>query len=167
MADGNNTTPPVPGHPELEIQPYFIDPFEIYPITQPFKSENNRMIDPFEATFPPLTPVDKGNMSELRNSSVNNGTEDTGFQYKQFYVTRIVMIPCLVMMLLFSLMIVYIIIRHLRAIMKLYLSVIFYAFSILYFAALLVVLLVYNKVGVQLLKHLPDYIVCFNLEFDN
>ena len=153
MSDGKNTTPPVPAPPDdAIIQPYFIDPFEIYPFTQPFKSENNRMIDPFEATFPPLTPVDKGNISESRNSSVNNGTEDTGFQYKQFYVTRVVMIPCLVMMLLFSLLIVYIIIRHLRAIMKLYLSVIFYALSILYFAALIVVLLVYNKVGVELRK---------------
>ena len=115
------------------------DPFS----NHPFTIEPNGMRDNSETSFPPLT--EKGNISES-NSSKYNGTDDAGFKYTQFYVTRVVMIPCIVLIVLFSLMIVYIIMKHLRAIMKLYISVIFYAFSILYFATLIVVLLVYNKV---------------------
>ena len=145
---------------EFVVRPDIMaDPFSHHPFT----IEPNGMRDNSETTFPPLR--DKGDISESRNSSKYNGTNNAGFQYTQFYVTRIVMIPCIFLMLLFSLMIVYIIIRHLRAIMKLYLSVIFYAFSILYFATLIVVLLVYNKVCLILLTFvkLLDYMTCINL----
>ena len=134
----NKTARPTPVSSDYpEIHNFMVDPYDLYS----FKPPQDMMIDPFEKTLPPA-PL--GGMG--RNSSNDNQADNNGFQYKQFYVARVVMIPCLVLMLLFSLLLVYIIIRHLRAIMKLYMSVIFYAFSIIYFALLMVVLLIHNQV---------------------
>ena len=125
-----------------EIQPIMIDPFlkESLNIEPPVViTENEAFVNPFKETeAPPINSND---------SSVDNGTDETGFQYKKFYVTRVVIIPCLVLMVIFSLVIVFIIMKQLRAIIKLYMSVIFYAFSIQYFAVMMVILLVYDEVS--------------------
>ena len=106
---------------------------------------NDAFINPFEETEEP--PIDLNDTS----NSTDNGAYETGFQYKKFYVTRVVIIPCLVLMVIFSLIIVFIIMKQLRAIIKLYMSVIFYAFSIQYFAVMMVTLLVYDEVKLKLL----------------
>ena len=126
--------------PEVDSMHRMINPFE------PTFS-NDLMINPFEGTPNPNTP-DTGGLGMVHNK--NNRT-DSGFKYNQFYVTRVVMIPCIILMVLFSLLLVYIIIRHLRPIMKLYMSVIFYAFSILYFATQIIILLIYDLVRIMLL----------------
>ena len=135
------TIQPTPGQLEIpEMHNFIIDPFDddnFYTVKPP----EDMMIDPFEKTLPPF-----GGMGQ--NSSEKNGTDDTSFQYRKFYVTKVVMIPCLVLIVVFSLLLVYIIIRHLRAIMKLYMSVIFYVFSTLYFVVLMLILLVYNQVHI-------------------
>ena len=84
------------------------------------------------------------------HSSVSNETGDSGFKYNKFYVTKVVMIPCIILMVVFSLLLVYIIMRHLRSILKLYMSVIFYALSILYFAIQIIILLLYDQVFIWL-----------------
>ena len=137
----SKTNQPTPGQLEIpEMHNFIIDPFDddnFYTVKPP----EDMMIDPFEKTLPPFGGMGK-------NSSEKNGTDDTGFQYREFHVTKVVMIPCLVLIVIFSLLLVYIIMRHLRAIMKLYMSVIFYAFSTLYFVILMLVLLVYNQVNI-------------------
>ena len=129
-----------------EIQPIMIDPFlkeslitNIEPPVLITETSNDAFVNPFKETEAP--PVN------INDSSVDNGTDETGFQYKKFYVTRVIIIPCLVLMVIFSLVIVFIIMKQLRAIIKLYMSVIFYAFSIQYFAAMMVILLVYDEVS--------------------
>lgn len=111
----------------------------------PTTAGNDAFVNPFEETEEP--PIDLNDTS----NSTDNGADETGFQYKKFYVTRVVIIPCLVLMVIFSLIIVFIIMKQLRAIIKLYMSVIFYAFSIQYFAVMMVTLLVYDEVKLKLL----------------
>ena len=77
------------------------------------------------------------------NNTVN---VNSSLEYRKLYISQAIIIPSIVLMVISSLLIIYVIIRHLRSIMKLYLSVIFYAVSILYFAAAVTCLLIRNKV---------------------
>ncbi|XP_063685551.1 uncharacterized protein LOC134819516 [Bolinopsis microptera] len=52
-----------------------------------------------------------------------------GFTYEGFKITRAVSVPCLFLMLVSSILLVYIILKHLRGILYLYISVLFYAFT--------------------------------------
>ena len=100
----------------------------------------HNMINPYEES----TSLKPYGFGVFRNES--NQTGDSGFKYNKFYVTKVVMIPCIILMVVFSLLLVYIIMRHLRSILKLYMSVIFYALSILYFAIQIIILLLYDQV---------------------
>jgi hypothetical protein len=97
-----------------------------------FTGDSSELINQFEG------------LGAVQNQS--NQTENSGFKYNQFYVARAVMIPSIIVMILFSVILIYIIIRHLQPMMKLYMSVIFYALSILYFAALIITKLFYDRV---------------------
>ena len=122
--------------PEMEkgviINP-FVDPVSSPPPIQPVSPQV------FDVIINPFNGV-----GVSRNES--NETGDSGFKYNKFYVTKVVMIPCIILMVVFSLLLVYIIMRHLRSILKLYMSVIFYALSILYFAIQIIILLLYDQV---------------------
>ena len=78
-----------------------------------------------------------------------NGTEEDGtFVYRKFYISQAVIIPAILAMVFFSVLLVYVIVRHLRPVMKLYLSVIFYACSILFYASQIILLLLYDFVSI-------------------
>ena len=55
--------------------------------------------------------------------------DDGGFTYSGFMITRVMSFPCLAMILISSILLVYIILRHLRSLLYLYISVVFYAFT--------------------------------------
>ena len=82
-----------------------------------------------------INPLAENLQIELSNASTGYNGSDGGFQYRRFYISQVVIIPSLVMMVLFSLLLLYVILRHLRGVLKLYLSVIYYALSILFFAS--------------------------------
>ena len=110
------------------------------PFETPLKIEP-MMINPFKHLT--KTPYNNEELGVAQNES----NQSSGFVYNKFYITRVVMIPSIIMMVFFSLLLVYIIIRHLRPIMKLYMSVIFYALSILYFAIQIIILLLHDLVN--------------------
>jgi hypothetical protein len=92
------------------------------------KMVKDPIIDPFKMALP---SNDSGNIS-LQTS---------------FYLSRTLIIPATITMVLCSITLMYIILRHLKAIIKLYLSVLFYAISILYFASQITTKLLYNQVS--------------------
>ena len=61
--------------------------------------------------------------------SVENDNCDEEFSYRGFQITRILSVPCLFLMLVSSVLLVYIILKHLRAVLYLYISVLFYALT--------------------------------------
>ena len=92
---------------------------------------------------------------ELRIANTTKPRDPLGFEYNNFYISRFVMIPSIVMMVITSLLLIYIILKHLRAVLKLYLSVIFYAVAILFFAAQVTAFLLQNWVRVDKLFKSP------------
>lgn len=65
----------------------------------------------------------------------NDTKGGSGNFYRTFYISRIVIIPSILMMIACSIILMYVILRHLKSVMKLYLSVLFYAASTLFFAS--------------------------------
>ena len=129
----------------VSLRPFAINPFGdglvIEPIDHPMESI---MVNPFGEALTLMPEV--GNVF---NNSLSNGTGTgtDGAWYRKFYISQIVIFPSILMMILLSLLLIYVIVRHLRAIIKLYLSVIFYAFSILFFASQIITMLMWDFVS--------------------
>ena len=123
----------------MPMLPGMMNPFNID--LMPVTDQTMLMIDPFEFH----------SNNTLRNTTLLGFEEnpDIGsnkdMDYNKLYITRTVMIPALVLVVLSSLFLIYIIISKLREVMKLYLSVVLYAVSILYFAAQVATMLLYDK----------------------
>ena len=123
----------------MVMLPGMMNPFNID--LMPVTDQTMLMIDPFEFH----------SRNTLRNTTLLGFKEnpDIGsnkdMDYNKLYITRIVMIPALVLVVLSSLFLIYIIISKLREVMKLYLSVVLYAVSILCFAAQVAIMLLYDK----------------------
>ncbi|XP_063686213.1 uncharacterized protein LOC134819983 [Bolinopsis microptera] len=116
-----------------------IDPMVVLPVTD----QTMLIIDPFEFhSQPNITPQ---NTTLLGFEESPNSGSNKDMNYNKLYITRTVMIPALVLVVLSSLFLIYIIISKLREVMKLYLSVVLYAVSILYFASQVATMLLYNK----------------------
>ena len=110
------------------------------------------MPDPF-GEYAPTKPTTNSELhfsntlDTLENStSANNAPFEHKFEYKTFYITRVVEIPSVVLMVVTSLLLLYIIVKHLRQIMKLYLSIIFYSASVLFFVSQFITMQLYNRV---------------------
>ena len=71
------------------------------------------------------------NLSSAANKSdiFTKADSEGGFTYEGFKITRAVSVPCLFLMLVSSILLVYIILKHLKGILYLYISVLFYAFT--------------------------------------
>ena len=118
-----------------------------------FPSGMKVLPDPF-GDYAPTRPTtnDESNFSNtldtLENStSANNAPFDEHtFEYKTFYITRVVEIPSVVLMVVTSLLLLCIIVKHLRQIMKLYLSNIFYSAPVLFFVSQFITMQLHNRV---------------------
>ena len=64
-----------------------------------------------------------------KSSVFTKADSEGGFTYEGFKITRAVSVPCLFLMLVSSILLVYIILKHLKGIIYLYISVLFYAFT--------------------------------------
>ena len=83
------------------------------------------------------------------HKTIGAASDDGGFKYTQFYITQVTIYPCIFFMIFFSLVIIFIIMKQLKPVMKLYMSVIYYAFSILilFYASQILGVLVFDMVS--------------------
>ena len=126
---GNTPTKAGSNMDELKIMP---DPFGEYAPTRPTTNS--------ESNFSNTSSTIK------HNTRANSAFDEHAFEYKTFYITRVVEIPSVVLMVVTSLLLLYIIVKHLRRIMKLYLSIIFYSASVMFFASQLITMQLHNRV---------------------
>eukprot|EP00116_Pleurobrachia_bachei_P012932 sb/3473194/ len=120
------------------IQPMSMRPqmIALNPFGDHLKIEDDLILRPVtEEPFEKLAVNPLGGKLQIEYPNASTGYESDGFQYRRFYISQVVIIPSLVMMVVFSLLLLYVILRHLRGVLKLYLSVIYYALSILFFAS--------------------------------
>ena len=89
-------------------------------------------------------------MKIISNNSGNFTDEFLGF-YKKFYVSRVLIIPTTLLMIFCSITLMVVILRHLKSVIKLYLSVLFYACSILFFASQILAKLLHSEVSEKII----------------
>ena len=89
-------------------------------------------------------------MKIISNNSGNFSDEFLGF-YNKFYVSRVLIIPATLLMIFCSITLMFVILRHLKSVIKLYLSVHFYACSILFFASQILAKLLHSEVSEKIM----------------
>ena len=131
-------------HPPTVSLPDFMGHGQDFPIPGIFNTWAPTIPKAPIFTLPQTTALNSPALQPQFNQSTI--VKGTSFNYRKPYITQVIVLPSIVLMVTFSILIIYVIIGHLRNIMKLYMSVIFYAVSILYFAAVMTFFLAYNEV---------------------
>ena len=123
-------------------------------IPNPYDVYTAKLAFPTHTAPPPPVEIDSipNPFATMRqNLTVETGAAsddaDGGFKYTQFYITQVTIYPCIFFMIFFSLVIIFIIMKQLKPVMKLYMSVIYYAFSMLFYASQILSVLVFDSVS--------------------
>jgi hypothetical protein len=104
-------------------------------------NSDNTIVDLYEE----YGPEECGPENNHFNGS-NHFNESSKCEYNEFHISRVVVVPAVALMILTSILLIYVIAKQLRRVMKLYLSVLFYAACVLFFVSQVITVLLYNRV---------------------
>ena len=126
-------------------------------LNEPLFSDNTYTL-PFEMDQPVIYDAMPDPFDNSLTIKIDNATSGR-FIYSRFYVTRVVMIPCIVLMIFFSVLLIWSILKNLKGVLKLYISVIFFAIAVIFFAVQIIVNLARNQVCCKYFNQILEIIV--------